>query len=173
MRRIEVESCKVGMGGLNMRFRKTCIASFLRQMETRYAMKDEEEKSSNADQADGAAHVGVVVRCSPALNGTQRRYLRSIAHHLKPIVMVGDKGLHEGVLKQVERALLDHELIKVKLRGASVEDRRKAAEFFHKNAKAQVAQILGRMLLLYKEHPEKPKIELPRKSKSKKRKRNS
>lgn len=111
-----------------------------------------------------SAPVGVVVRCSPALTGAQRRHLRSLGHHLKPVVQIGDKGLHEAVVKQIARALLDHELIKVKARGASAQVRAEMAEAIHKATGAQIVQLLGQVILVYAAHPDKPRITLPRSS---------
>lgn len=104
---------------------------------------------------------GVVLRCSPGLTGGQRRHLRALGHHLKPVVMVGDRGLHDAVLAQIDRALLDHELIKVKLLGGDTQEREQAAELIHARTGAQVVQMLGRVVLLYARHPEKPRIDLP------------
>lgn len=106
--------------------------------------------------------LSVVVRCSPALTGTQRRYLRGLGHHLKPLVQVGARGIHDGLVEQVERALLDHELVKIKLHGADGAEREAAAGTLHARTQAQVVQVLGRTLLLYKERDEDPTIRLPR-----------
>ena len=50
------------------------------------------------------------------INASQKRFLRGRTHHLNPVVMIGEKGLSENVLTELERALDHHELIKVKLR---------------------------------------------------------
>jgi RNA-binding protein len=112
-----------------------------------------EEKNESRGQA--------VIDCSPQLSGAQRRHLRGLGHHLKPVVMIGDKGLHETLIKQIDRALEDHELIKVKARGANPSERSAAARSIHSETGAQVVQIVGRTLLLYREHPETPRIRLP------------
>jgi RNA-binding protein len=122
-----------------------------------------EEQAVEQPEEEGLQ--GVVVRCSPQLNGAQRRYLRGLGHHLEPTVLLGEKGLHDGVVTQVRRELLAHELVKVRWRGAEPEARREAALRLHQEAGAQVVQLLGMTILLYKAHPERPKIELPRKRK--------
>ena len=104
----------------------------------------------------------VVVRCSPSLRGRDRRYLRGLGHHLKPVVQVGDKGVHPGVIERVEAELENHELIKVKLRGADAAARTSAAEALRGATSCQVVQILGRTLLLYRPHPDEPTIVLPK-----------
>ena len=53
------------------------------------------------------------------LTERQRRHLRGLAHPLSPVIMVGGDGLTEGVIRETARALHDHELIKVKVRGAA------------------------------------------------------
>lgn len=88
-----------------------------------------------------------------------RKQLRAAGHHLTPIVQVGKEGVTEPVARQVAQALLDHELIKVKVGGESPEDRFEAAEALREKTGAHVAQIVGRVVLLYKKHPEKPKFE--------------
>ncbi len=92
-------------------------------------------------------------------SGKLRTRLRSAGHHLAPVVQVGKDGVTAGVLQQVDRALLDHELIKVKIGTESPEDRFEAAERLGAESGAAVAQILGRTILLYRKHPEKPRFE--------------
>lgn len=94
------------------------------------------------------------------LTGNQRRYLRGLGHHLDPIVQVGHGGVTEGVVKALNVALHDHELVKVRLAQA-VEDRDAAAEQLAAGTGAELVQQLGRTVLLYKPRPEKPTITLP------------
>ncbi|BDG09477.1 ribosome assembly RNA-binding protein YhbY [Anaeromyxobacter paludicola] len=91
--------------------------------------------------------------------GPLRRQLRAAGHHLHPIVQVGKEGVTDAVVRQLNQALYDHELVKVKVGTESPEDRFEAAEALAREAEAQLAQILGRTLLVYKKHPEKPKFE--------------
>jgi RNA-binding protein len=92
-------------------------------------------------------------------SGDLRRRLRAAGHALAPVVQFGKHGVTEAVLKQVARALLDHELIKVKLGTESPESRFEAAERLAAEPGVKVAQILGRTILLYKRHPKQPKFE--------------
>ncbi len=92
-------------------------------------------------------------------SGPLRRALRAAGHRIAPVVQVGKEGVTEAVLRQVARALLDHELIKVKVGTESPEDRFEAAERLGLESGAGVAQILGRTVLLYKRHPERPRFE--------------
>ena len=99
-----------------------------------------------------------------SLSGKQRRHLRSLGHHLEPLVKIGKAGLEDGVLAALEQALLDHELVKVRIGQGSPVKRDDAAEVLAKGTGAEVAQILGKSLLLYRPHPESPTIRLPQRA---------
>ncbi|MBN2576425.1 MAG: YhbY family RNA-binding protein [Deltaproteobacteria bacterium] len=88
-----------------------------------------------------------------------RRRLRAAGHALMPVVHIGKQGGTDAVLGQVMRALLDHELVKVKLGSECPETRFELAETFASLPRVHVAQILGRTILLYKRHPKKPRFE--------------
>ena len=91
------------------------------------------------------------------LKAAQKKNLRSQAHHLKPLVIVAEKGLSETVVAEIERALNDHELIKVKLRADR--DMRKAwAQSIAEQCAAELVQTIGQVACFYKKHPEKPVI---------------
>lgn len=92
------------------------------------------------------------------LNGKQRRKLRALGHHLEPVVMVGQSGVTEGVIAATEQALEDHELIKVKV-GEGPEDRHEAAERLAEATKSEVAQVLGRTVLLFRKRKEDSKFD--------------
>lgn len=94
-----------------------------------------------------------------SLDNDTRRELKRLAHHLEPVVTVGERGLGEGVLAELERALTDHELIKVKLAIAD-RDARAAlrAELCAHSGAAEVAAI-GKVVVLFKANPKaKPKL---------------
>lgn len=93
------------------------------------------------------------------LNGKQRRKLRALGHHLQPVVIVGAQGVTAGVVAACEQALFDHELIKVKI-AEGPEDRREAALHLATETGAELAQVLGRTVLLYKRRDDDPKIVL-------------
>ena len=96
----------------------------------------------------------------PELSGKQRRALRVLGHHLKPVVLVGQDGLTDTLVAAVDQALTDHELIKVKVGESAQTDRHQAGEQLAQRTRSALAQVLGRMLLLYRPHPEKPKIKV-------------
>jgi RNA-binding protein len=97
-----------------------------------------------------------------ALTGKQHRHLRALGHHLEPIVQMGKQGLTTSVETAVEQALETHELVKVRLGTECPDDRGAVAEKLAAALKADVAQQLGRTILLYRRHPTKPKIVLPK-----------
>jgi len=88
-----------------------------------------------------------------------RRALRGHGHAMSPIVQIGKLGVTEAVIKQVEQALADHELIKVKIGGECPVDRHDVADRLGQEPGVNVVQMVGRVLLLYKRHPRTPKYE--------------
>jgi len=96
------------------------------------------------------------------LTGKQKRHLRALAHHLDPIFQVGKGGVNENMIKQIGEALETRELIKVSVLKNSLEEPEEAAEAFTKGAQAELVQIIGHTIVLYKESKENKTIELPR-----------
>ena len=92
------------------------------------------------------------------LIATQKKNLRGQAHHLKPLVTVAGKGLSESVIAEINRALNDHELIKVKLR-SDREVRKQWAQAIAEQCNAELVQSIGQIACFYKKHPEKPVID--------------
>ena len=97
-----------------------------------------------------------------ALTGAQTRYLRGLGHHLDPTVQVGKDGITPGLIAAANEALLAHELIKVKVHTEAPLDRKDVGPELAKVTAASFVQILGRTILLFKRHPNKPKIQLPK-----------
>jgi RNA-binding protein len=97
-----------------------------------------------------------------SLTGKQKRFLRAEAHSLEPTVMIGKEGLSDTVVEATLEALLAHELIKVKVLEACPMERKQVAEALPGLAKAELAGLIGRVVILYKRHPHKPSIVLPR-----------
>lgn len=84
------------------------------------------------------------------LDSTQKRALKSKAHHLKPIVLLGAKGLSDSVVAEIDLALTAHELMKVKLTGIDNESRKAVANDIASRLNADVIQIIGQVLTLYR-----------------------
>ncbi len=95
------------------------------------------------------------------LTGKQRAHLRSLGHNLKPLLQVGKGGLTESFFKQLRQALSQHELMKVKLIQNAALSLPEAAMEIERATPCQVAQQIGKTLLLYLPHPKDPKITLP------------
>ncbi len=96
-----------------------------------------------------------------SLTGKQRRYLRGLGNQLQPVVWVGLKGVNEGVQAALENAFTYADLLKVKLQEGFDGGRHEVAEQLARAAKAELVQVLGKTILLYRRHAEKLKIELP------------
>jgi RNA-binding protein len=97
------------------------------------------------------------------LSGKQQRHLRALAHGLDPIVIVGKEGASEGVLTATDQALVDHELVKVRLPDVERDERAQIAQQIAEGTQAALAGTIGRIAILYRRHPSEPKINLPRK----------
>lgn len=84
------------------------------------------------------------------LRGKQKRYLRSEAHHLKPIFQIGKDGLSEVWLDEVLKALDKRELLKVNILQNSLVEVEEVKEFIENNSDAKVIQTIGNVLVLFK-----------------------
>src|SRR5258708_32864584 len=95
------------------------------------------------------------------MTGKDRRYLRALAHRLSPVVIVGQRGLSDSVLRQIDGALTDHELIKVRLGTECPIGRDAAGAELTERTRSELAGAGGRVLILYPPHPEQAKIGFP------------
>jgi RNA-binding protein len=96
-----------------------------------------------------------------SLSPTQRKALRRLGHDRKPVVLVGASGLSTAVLGEVERALVSHELIKVRVRTDERADRDTLIGAICEHTGAQLVQRIGHVALLYRRSSENPRIALP------------
>ncbi|WP_323841668.1 MULTISPECIES: YhbY family RNA-binding protein [unclassified Moraxella] len=80
--------------------------------------------------------------------------LRGIGHHLNPVVIVGGNGLTNTLIEEIERALHDHELIKIKIPAGSADERKECANAIADATKSQIIHHIGRMVLLLRKNPE-------------------
>lgn len=95
------------------------------------------------------------------LTGKQKRYLRSKAHHLKPIFQVGKEGVNDNMITQINEALEKRELIKVTVLQNCLDDKEDVASELVEGTNAELVQIIGAIIILYKESLEHKIIELP------------
>lgn len=91
----------------------------------------------------------------------QVRYLRGLAHHLNPVVQVGQARLTDSVVAKVDEELDNHELIKVRVQGAERHELAEAAEVLCTRTGATHVQTIGHIVVLYRRRKEKPAIRLP------------
>ncbi|MGG2018412.1 ribosome assembly RNA-binding protein YhbY [Bacillus sp. S10(2024)] len=96
------------------------------------------------------------------LTGKQKRFLRAEAHHLTPIFQVGKGGVNENMVKQIAEALEVRELIKVSVLQNCEFDRHEVAEELSQGANAELVQVIGSTVVLYKESKENKRIVLPK-----------
>ncbi|MED4070642.1 ribosome assembly RNA-binding protein YhbY [Priestia endophytica] len=95
------------------------------------------------------------------LTGKQKRFLRSKAHHLNPIFQVGKSGVNDNMITQIEAALEARELLKVSVLQNCLEDRDTVADKLSKGTHAELVQVIGNTIVLYKESTENKQISLP------------
>lgn len=97
------------------------------------------------------------------LNGSQRRYLRQQAHHLKPTVQIGKNGVTSMLIEAVDESLERHELIKVKFNEGQ-DDKRALAEQIAGETSSDLVQLIGNIFVLfrYQHDPSRRKVDLPR-----------
>lgn len=84
------------------------------------------------------------------ISSHQKRQFRAIGHHLRPAVTIGSKGLTASVLNELDRALHDHELIKVKLNMGDRNNNKSALQQLIDSLSVSVIQTIGHTALIYK-----------------------
>lgn len=96
------------------------------------------------------------------LSNSQRRYLRGLAHDLKPVILVGAKGITDALVQECSLALDHHELVKVRIPAEDREDFAAQAAQLGEATKAETVQTIGRTVVFFRRNAEKPVIALPR-----------
>jgi len=97
----------------------------------------------------------------PELSERQRRHLRGLAHALKPVVRLGNAGLTPAVRAETDRALEDHELIKVKAAGGDRAARDALFAALARDTGSALVHRIGNVAVLYRPHVEMPRILIP------------
>ncbi|HEY7911058.1 MAG TPA: ribosome assembly RNA-binding protein YhbY [Blastocatellia bacterium] len=96
------------------------------------------------------------------LTAKQRMKLKGLAHSLKPILYIGKEGVTESMVRAVENAFNTREILKVKVQDGAPESADESGEILANRVKgAHLVQVIGRTVVLYRPHPDAPKIELP------------
>lgn len=95
------------------------------------------------------------------LNTAQRTHLRRLGHDLEPVVLVGQNGISPNLVAEFERALNDHELVKVRARVGDRAMRDEILDQLARATRAEIIQRVGHVALYYRRNAEKPGILLP------------
>ena len=106
------------------------------------------------------------VRAEPAkarpLTASQKRHLRGFTHDLKPVILVGQKGVTAALLAELDGALDHHELVKVKLADDDRESRATSIERIREHSGAEVVQTIGKTASFFKRNPDRNQYPLPK-----------
>jgi len=97
------------------------------------------------------------------LTNNQKKFLRSMGHTLKPIVMVGQHGLSESVLAELESTMTKHELLKIKIRAEGRDEKQQMISQIVEASHAHLVQVIGNVMVIYRPFDEEQQIILPRK----------
>ncbi|MEI0738151.1 ribosome assembly RNA-binding protein YhbY [Paenibacillus sp. JTLBN-2024] len=95
------------------------------------------------------------------LTGKQKRYLRSLAHHLEPIFQVGKGGTNEQLVRHINEAIEKRELMKISVLNNCIEDKYDIAAELAESTGSELVQVIGSTIILYKESKDHKTIELP------------
>jgi RNA-binding protein len=97
----------------------------------------------------------------PTLNNSQKRHLKALAHHRKPVVIIGAGGLTPAVMHEILLALDHHELVKIRINTEEREDREAMIVEICEAAEATLVQRIGHIATLFRRNLDAPRIELP------------
>ena len=97
-----------------------------------------------------------------SLSKAQIKFLRAKCHDLKPVIMLGQKGLTEAVLEELDNALDHHELVKIKLSVDDRDARQQLSNEICERSKAEAVQSIGKTLSISRANKKKPVIQLPK-----------
>lgn len=95
-----------------------------------------------------------------ALTAKQKSHLRGLAHKLKPVVMIGNAGVTDNVIHEIDNNLSHHELIKVRISGMERNDRAETANGLCQKTSSELVNVIGHIAILYRA-AKKPQIKLP------------
>ena len=95
------------------------------------------------------------------LTEKQRKHLKGLAHPLNPVILVGSGGVTDGVVAETVRALHDHELIKVRVRGSDRAERDAMLSRLSAATHSALVTRIGHVAVLYRPRADHPKIVIP------------
>ncbi|PID42990.1 MAG: ribosome assembly RNA-binding protein YhbY [Proteobacteria bacterium] len=85
-----------------------------------------------------------------SLTSDKKKHYRAIAHNLKPVLLIGDKGVSESLVTELDRALHDHELIKIKINPGDRDDRKRIIDDIICKSGAELVQSIGKTVVLFR-----------------------
>jgi len=91
------------------------------------------------------------------ISSKQRKALKAKAHHLKPVIRIGQHGTSEGVVAETDLALNTHELIKVQVQQGERDDRHAAIEILCQKTESELIQYIGKIFIIYRQRKEQSK----------------
>lgn len=95
------------------------------------------------------------------LTGKQKRYLRSLAHNIDPIFQIGKAGINDNMISQIDETLENRELIKIHILQNNFDDKNDLAQTLSQATNSEVVQVIGSMIIIYRESQENNEISLP------------
>ncbi|MEJ7484002.1 ribosome assembly RNA-binding protein YhbY [Staphylococcus hominis] len=95
------------------------------------------------------------------LTGKQKRYLRSLAHNIDPIFQIGKAGINDNMISQIDETLENRELIKIHILQNNFDDKNDLAQTLSQATNSEVVQVIGSMIVIYRESQENKEIALP------------
>ncbi|AUJ51195.1 ribosome assembly RNA-binding protein YhbY [Staphylococcus hominis] len=95
------------------------------------------------------------------LTGKQKRYLRSLAHNIDPIFQIGKAGINDNMISQIDETLENRELIKIHILQNNFDDKNDLAQTLSQATNSEVVQVIGSMIVIYRESQENKEISLP------------
>jgi len=96
------------------------------------------------------------------LSPQQKKHLKTLAHPLKPVVIIGAKGLSKAVLNEIDQALAHHELLKIRVNAIDRDARQALIEQIGQALQAELVTRIGHIATFYRPNPEQSQISLPR-----------
>ena len=92
------------------------------------------------------------------LTGKQKRYLRSLAHNIDPIFQIGKAGINDNMISQIDETLENRELIKIHILQNNFDDKNDLAQTLSQATNSEVVQVIGSMIIIYRESQENKEI---------------
>ncbi len=93
------------------------------------------------------------------LSSSQRSYLRSLAHHLEPVVLIGKHGITDGTIESIDRVLETRELIKIKFREFK-DEKLSLSEKIAELTNSQVVGVIGHTVIIFRQNPDSDKRQI-------------